>query len=305
VPENSSWYLVLKEVASKWSALSNGRVLVQLYPSGRRGDDPDVVRDMRLGALQGAILTSVGVAEIDRSVYAVSIPMAYDDYDEVYYVLDKMRSKLEAKLEAQGFIVLNWADGGWVHFFSTQRVATPDDLKKLKLFSWAADAKTTDIWKDLGFNPIPAPSTDLMAGLKRGTFEAFGMPPQIAMISRYYESAKFMTDMKWGLLLGATVIKKDTWEKIPADLRPALLQAAREAGEKLQTEIRKSGDRDVQAMAKVGLTVVPVDARTKDAWRKLAESAYPKIRGEFVPADAFDEALRLRDEYRKQKATKK
>jgi TRAP-type C4-dicarboxylate transport system substrate-binding protein len=184
-------------------------------------------------------------------------------------------------------------------------VATPDDLKKLKLFSWAGDAKTIDIWKGLGFNPIPAPSTDLMAGLKRGTFEAFGMPPQIAMISRYYESAKFMTDMKWGLLLGATVIKKDTWEKIPADLRPALLQAAREAGEKLQTEIRKSGDRDVQAMAKVGLTVVPVDAKTRDAWRKLAESAYPKIRGEFVPADAFDEALRLRDEYRKQKAAKK
>jgi TRAP-type C4-dicarboxylate transport system substrate-binding protein len=305
VPENSSWFLVLKEVASKWNKISNGRVLVLLYPSGRRGDDPDVVRDMRLGALHGAILTSVGVGEIDRSVYAVSIPMAYDDYEEVYYVLDKMRPRMEARIEAQGFIVLNWADGGWMHFFSTRPVGLPDDLKKLKMFSWAGDAKSTDVWKAAGFDPIPAPSTDLMAGLKRGTFEAFGMPPQVAVISRYYESAKFMTDMKWALLLGATVIKKDVWEKIPADLRPALMQAAREAGDKLRAEIRKSGDRDVQAMKSAGLTVVPVDAKAKETWRKLAEGVYPSLRGTFVPAEAFDEAIKYRDEYRKQKATRK
>ena len=32
---------------------------------------------------------------------------------------------------------------------------------------------------------------------------------------------------------------------------------------------------------------------------KLTESLYPKIRGRIVPAEAFDEALRYRDEYRK------
>jgi hypothetical protein len=42
-----------------------------------------------------------------------------------------------------------------------------------------------------------------------------------------------------------------------------------------------------------------VDARTRELWRKTAESAVGKIRGEFVPADAYDEALRHRDAYRK------
>ena len=66
--------------------------------------------------------------------------MMYDSYDEVYYVLEKMRPRLESSLEAKGFVVLNWADGGWVHFFTQKPVATPDDLKALKLFSWAGDA---------------------------------------------------------------------------------------------------------------------------------------------------------------------
>jgi len=64
------------------------------------GDDPDVVRKMRLGTLNAGVLTSVGLAEIDKSVYALGIPLMYDSYDEVYWVHEKMRPKLEACVEA-------------------------------------------------------------------------------------------------------------------------------------------------------------------------------------------------------------
>ena len=301
VPENTSWYLVLKEVAAKWAKISGGRVKVILYPGGRRGDDPDVVRDMRLGGLQGAVLTSVGLAEIDKMVYALSIPMAYDSYEEVYYVLEKMRPRIEASMEAKGFVVVNWADGGWVHFFSKAPIATPDDMRKQKLFQWAGDPKSLEIWKAAGFNPRPAPSTELITGLQTGLFEVFSAPPQVCVIARYYEHAKYMTDMNWALMMAATVIDKRTWATIPADLKPALLEAARESGAKLQAEIRKSGENDVEAMknSPTKLTVVPVDAKTKELWRTLAESTYPRVRGDFVPADAFDEAMKYRDEYRK------
>lgn len=301
VPENSSWFLVLKEVADQWGKLSGGKVRVLLYPGGRQGDDPDVVRKMNLGTLNAGVLTSAGLGEIDRGVYALSIPAAFADYDEVYAVLEKMRPKLEASFESKGFIVLNWADGGWNHFFTKSPAATPDEMRKLKMFSWAGDPKTTEAWKKMGFDPRPAPSTELVTGLQTGLFEAFLAPPQVALITRYYEQAKFMTDMRWQILMGATVIRKDTWERIPADLRPKLLEAARAAGNKLQQSIAQSQGRDVDAMKRAGLTVVPVDARTRDLWRRQAESAYPIIRSGVVPADAFDDALRFRDEYRRQK----
>jgi TRAP-type C4-dicarboxylate transport system substrate-binding protein len=302
VPENSSWFLTLKDVADKWNKASGGKVRVILYPGGRQGDDPDVVRKMNLGTLNAGVLTSVGVAEIDKSVYALGIPMAFTGYEEVYAVLDKMRPQLEGSLEAKGFVVLNWADGGWVQFFAKSAIRTPDDMRKLKLFVWAGDTKTVEIWKNLKFDPRPAPSTELVTGLQTGLFEVFGAPPQVAVITRYYENAKFLLDMKWGLLLGATVIKKDVWERIPADIRPTLLQIARDAGKKLQDDIRQSGARDVEAMKKAGLTVITPDAKTIDLWRRTAETAYPLIRGGVVPEAAFDAALRFRDEYRKQSA---
>ena len=302
VPDGSSWYLILKELGEKWKTVSGGRVTVRLFPGGVAGDDPDVVRKMRLGTLNAGVLTSVGVAEIDKSVYALGVPLMYDSSEEVYYVLEKMRPRLEASIEARGFVVLNWADVGWVHFFTQKPVALPDDLRALKLFTWAGDADSVSVWRSAGFNPVPLPSTEIATALQTGLVNALGSPPQVAVISQFFNSAKNMTDLRWQVLLGATLITKSTWDKIPADVRPALLEASREAGQRLQREVKDAEQKDVDAMKKRGLTVIAVGPRQRAEWQKLTEKLYPSIRGRIVPADAFDEALRYRDEYRKQNA---
>jgi len=56
-------------------------------------------------------------------------------------------------------------------------------------------------------------------------------------------------------------------------------------------------DKDLQALRQAGLKTVPVDARNRELWRKVVDGA--RIRGEFVPAQAYDDAIRFRDEYRK------
>lgn len=302
VPDGSSWHQILKETAAEWRTLSGGKVTLRIYAGGVAGDDPDVVRKMRLGTLNAGVLTAVGVAEIEKSVYALGVPMMYDSYDELYWVLEKMRPRLEASMEAKGFVVLNWADAGWVHFFTLEPVRTPDDLKRLKLFTWAGDSDAIDIWKSGGFNPVPLPATELATALQTGLVTALGSPPQVAVISQYYTTANHMTDVNWQLLLGATVVKKETWQKIPAELRPKLMASAQEAGRRLREDVRQSADGDVEAMRKRGLTVVPVDAKTRALWGKTAEGFYPRIRGPIVPADAFDEALKWRNEYRSGKA---
>jgi len=300
VPENSSWFQILKEMGDTWGKVSGGKVRVVFYPGGRQGDDPDVVRKLQLGTLQGAVLASQGLAEVDRSVYALSIPLALDNYDEFYGLLARLRPKLEARMEAKGFVVVSWADGGWVQLFAKKPVATPDDLRKLKLFQWAGDPKTLEVWKAAGFNPRPAPFPELSTGLQTGLLEAFLAPPQAAVITRHYEHARYLTDLKWAAITVGTVVTRDTWNRIPAELRPALLKAAQDAAGKWQAEMRRTGDRDLQVMQKAGLTVVPLDAQARAQWRAVIDGARNKVRGEFVPAEAYDEAMAIRDELRRQ-----
>jgi TRAP-type C4-dicarboxylate transport system substrate-binding protein len=178
-------------------------------------------------------------------------------------------------------------------------------LKKLAIFQWAGDPRTLEIWKTAGFNPRPGASTELATGLQTGLYEALTASPQVAVITGYFLNAKYMTDLNWALLLGATVIRKDVWDRFPADIKPALMQSQREAAQKLQADIRQSSVRDIQSMKARGLTVVPLDAKLVEQWRTVVDQAKSKIRGDFAPADAYDEALKYRDEYRRQKAEKK
>lgn len=302
-PEGSPYQLILKEMGERWKALSGGKVELRLYPGSVAGDDADVVRKMRLGTLNAGLITSVGVANIDKTVYALQLPMLYRSTEEVDYVLSKMGPKIEAALEAKGFVVLHWADAGWVRFFTKTPVTVPDQLKALKLFAWAGDTDAIEIWKQAGFNSVPLPSTEISTALQTGLVNALPTTPQAAALLQWYTHAPNMTDVKWALLLGASLVTKSTWEKLPAELRPALMKAAREAGDKLRAESAAAGVRDVEVMKKRGLKVVPVDAATEAAWRQLVEGAYPKIRGKVIPAEAFDEARKHLADFRAQKGT--
>ena len=301
VPSGSSWNKSLQEMGQKWQQISGGRVVLKLYAGGVAGDDADVVRKMRLGTLNAGLLATAGLSDIDRSVLALQIPMLYADYDEADWVSNKMTPALDAQLEAKGFVVLAWVDGGWAHFFTKTPARTPEELKSAKLFTWAGDDKYTELWKGAGFNAIPLPATEISTALQTGLVNAICTTPQVAALMQWYNHAKNMTDINWGLLVGAIVVNKSAWEKIPADVRPAILEVTRETGHQLSKATRADEIESVEAMKKRGLNVVKPGPAEIESWRKFTESVFPLVRGKYMPAEAFDAALKFSGEYRQQR----
>jgi TRAP-type C4-dicarboxylate transport system substrate-binding protein len=116
------------------------------------------------------------------------------------------------------------------------------------------------------------------------------------LTARLFDKANKMVDFPWSYLIGATVIRKESWDKVPADLKPKLLAAAKESGAKVDAEVKKLNDDAIGAMQKQGLEVVKVDPTS---WQKAADRSWPAVRGKVVPADFFDEVTRLRDAAKK------
>lgn len=108
-----------------------------------------------------------------------------------------------------------------------------------------------------------------------------------------------MLDIKFTSLVGATLIRKDVWDSIPKDVQKKMKDAALVAGVGLREEIRKAEAQSVPIMRQFGLNVVHADDKTVAEWRALVEGIYPKLRGPYIPADLFDQVVKLRDEYRK------
>lgn len=302
-PAESTWHEYLQEIDEKWREVSGGQVRLKIY-AGTLGDEADIMRRIRIGQLDAATVTTVGLATIDKAATALHIPLAFSSYKELDYVRERIAEPVEQVLRKKGIVVLNWGEGGWVRFFTKTPLERPADLKKLKLFVWSTGdtAQAEEIWKRVGVKPIPLSSVDILPALQTGMITAYQAPPLAALANQWFAFTEWMTEMQWAPLIGATIISTRAWRKVPADLQPKLQQVAREAGLRLNGKVRKLEQDAIAAMSKRGLKTVPVPADALAEWETLTKSLYPQIRGKLVPAEYFDEVLRLRNEFRTAKS---
>jgi len=299
-PKGSSYHRALQRMAEAWREASGGSVDLIIYPGGIQGGEAAMVERMWINQAQAGLLTAVGLEAIEPGVSGLqNIPMVFRDLDEVEYVGEQLQPRLEARMRDKGFVILAWVDTGWVRFFSRTPVVRFDDLKKLKLFTWAGDPKSVRIMTRVGLDPVPLETGDILTGLQTGLIDAVPMPPLYALSSQVYRPAPHMLRLNWAPLVGALVISKRSWERLPAGIRPAFLEAAQRAGAEIKAAGRGEGEAAVLSMVeKWNLTVHEVTPEIEAEWRKVAESVYPEVREKMVPADIFDEVLRLLAVYR-------
>jgi TRAP-type C4-dicarboxylate transport system substrate-binding protein len=226
------------------------------------------------------------------------MPLAFRNLDEVDFLTEKLRPQLEARLLAKGYIALFWSDSGWVRFFSKSPVLHPDDLRKLKVFAWAGNAAEYDIWKASGFSHVALDATGIPQGLLSGTISAVPTVPIFALAAQLDSQAKYMLEINWGPLVGALVVHKKAWDRVPAAAREAMLKIAEETGRQVKAAGRAESDAAVAAMVKRGLVVQKVSPEVEAQWCAVIDKVQDQIRGRIVPADMFDEAQRLLKEHR-------
>ncbi len=298
-PRGSIYHQSLQAMAEKWRQAPGGGVRLVIYPDGTQGGESDMVRLMRVGTLQAGLLTAVGLSEIEPGVAGLqNFPLAFRDFAEFDYVNQRLRPLMERRLAEKGFVMLFWADTGWVRYFFKEPISTPEEMKQRKIFVWAGSVDQVDIMKGLGYNPVPLETADILTSLQTGLINAVSVPPIYAARSQFQTYAPYMLDLKWAVLVGGLVIKKSVWEGIPPETRRALEQAADVAGREIQENGRKEGEQAVAAMEKRGLKVHHLTPDLVARWEAAAAETYPRIRGTIVPTDVFDEVQRLLKEYR-------
>ncbi len=294
-PQGSTWHNLLKEMAEKWSEASGGKVKLKIYAGGTQGSEGDMVRKMGVGQLQAASITNVGLHDIVAEPMVFSTPGLFDERD-FREVFPKLETQLNASTEAKGYVVLSWAQVGAVRIFCTKPYATPEAAADAKFFAWDGDPASVAAFKLSGFRPVVLSSTDIVPSLQTGMINCVAQVPAYVLTARLFDKANHMVDYPWAYLVGATIVKKDAWEKIPADVRGKLLAITKDINARIDAEVKRLNDDAVTAMKKQGLNVVKVESAP---WEKAAMRSWPAVRGKIVPEPFFDQAVKLRDEARK------
>jgi TRAP-type C4-dicarboxylate transport system substrate-binding protein len=298
-PKNSLYHRQLLEIGEAWRQAQGGNAKYVVFPDGSQGGEAELARRMRIGQLQGALLSIVGLSEIEPSINALqSIPLLFKTWDEVDHVREKMRASMEKKFLDKGFVVLAWGDAGWVRFFSKDALMRPDDFKKMKFFSFAGESEQQEIMKSLGFTPVPLETTDILPSIQTGMINVVPSTPYFALATQIYGKVPHMLEINWAPVVGALVVTQKAWD----DMSPAGRQALRSAGEKagvlIRNKARQEVEEAVEAMRKRGLVVNKPNPDQLREWQELADKLYPRIRGNLVPAETFDEVFQHVKAYR-------
>lgn len=300
-PKNSLYHRQLLEMGEAWRAAQGDASRYVVYPDGSQGGEAEMARRMRIGQLQGALLSVVGLREIEPSISALqNLPLLFRSWDELDYVREKMRPAMEKKFLDKGFVVLAWGDAGWVRFFSRDAAVRPDDYKHMKFFAWGSEQEQQSIMKNLGYTPVPLETADILPSIQTGMINVVPSTPYFALASQVYTTAPHMLEINWAPIVGAMVVTTKAWDAMTPAAQQALRSAGEKAGVQLRAQARREVDEAVDAMKKRGLVVHRPNAAEMQEWNTLAEALYPRIRGTMVPADTFDEVFKQVKAYRAQ-----
>ena len=291
-PKNSLYHRQLMELGEVWRSAQGGNAKYLVFPDGSQGGEAELARRMRIGQLQGALLSVVGLREIEPSIAALqNLPLLFRSWEEVDYVREKLRPAMEKRFFDKGFVVLAWGDAGWVRFFSKEAAARPDDYRKMKFFAWGSETEQQEIMKGLGYTPVPLETSDILPSIQTGMINVVPSTPYFALASQIYNTAPNMLEINWAPIVGALVVTRKAWDEMTPPMQDAVRAAGEKAGLQIRAKARQEVDEAVDAMKKRGLVVNRPNAEQMREWNELADKLYPRIRGRMVPAETFDEVF--------------
>jgi len=298
-PEGSSWMKALNLLNTEVMKKTEKRVQFRAYPGGVLGDEMDMLRKMKIGQIQGAVLTSGGLSALFKEIDVLQIPFLFQKYEEVDAVLKKMDGFFRKGFEESGYVLLGWSEAGFIYLMSTLPTVSVSDLKKAKVWTWEESPMSKAIFDEAGVKAIPLSVPDVMVGLQTGLVDVVYAPPTGAISLQWFTKIKYLTDLPLAYLAGGMVVRKDTFKQIPPSYQNLVLESSQTHLDTLKTVTRKENREAIEVMAKQGIKIVTSSKDQIDEFKRLSNKAMSHLGSQSFSKKVLDEVTSILEGYRR------
>jgi TRAP-type C4-dicarboxylate transport system substrate-binding protein len=268
-PDGSAWMRELRVAAAEVATATQGRVSVKYYPGGVMGSDTVVLRKMRLGQLQGGVLTSSELAQLYPDAAIYSLPFLFDNWAQA----DKARALVDPMLakgfEAKGMTMLSASDVGFAYVLSVKPLKSAKDVAGAKLWIPQNDEIAERTFKAGGSSPILLPLGDVFTSLQTGMVDAVPNTPAGAVALQWHGKLKNMIDLPLSFVVGFVVVDNKAFAKISAADQALVLKAFRACGARMDAAIKRDDVAALAAMKKQGLQVNAMPPAEVAHWKQI------------------------------------
>ena len=206
---------------------TNGRIWMEIYPSGQLGDDAECYQGMQMGAVDmyrgnASSLTDFGKNQIS----ALALPYIFRDRNHFWDVCtSELGDSILANLQecGTGMVALCFLDEGARNFFTTTKPVTKlADLAGQKI-RVQQSALMMDTVAALGASPTPVDYAELYTALQSGIVDGAENPLSGIDGNALYEVSEYLTLDNHTYNIPVLVMSERTWNKAN-DATKALLK---------------------------------------------------------------------------------
>ncbi|HSF91280.1 MAG TPA: TRAP transporter substrate-binding protein [Paracoccaceae bacterium] len=268
--EENPWHLASVKFGEELSALTDGRIAVEVFPNESLGKEIDLINGMQLGTVDMTI-TGESLQNWAPKAALLAVPYAFKTIEDMDAfasgpVGDEIKQQIIEKVQIRP--IAYFARGA--RDLTTNRpITTPDDLNGLKMRVPNVPL-FIDVWSALGANPGPMAFSEVFTSLQNGTIEAQENPLALIRSASFYEVQKYvnMTDhvRSWIYL----TIAESTWNKLSEADQAAVMEAAARAQAYERRLFNDSLAADRAFLEEKGMTFNEVDAAAFQAKAKDA-----------------------------------
>jgi len=218
-PEGSTWTKSLHKLTKAVSQRTSGEITFKVYAGGISGDETDVLRKMRANRIHASGFSGVGLGILLPKVRILEAPLLYLNYDQVDHVKEKLFDEFAADFENKGFVLLGFAEAGFVYLFSSVKMSGPEGFDPLKMWVWKGDPVAKTSLEAFGIKTFPLHVTDVNTGLETGMINAFYAPPLAAVAFQWYSKIRYVLDYPIVNSTGAFLLKRRSLKNFPKPTR--------------------------------------------------------------------------------------
>lgn len=280
VPEGTTWGMSLKKFSKEVETVTGGEVNFKVYYGGVSGDEPDVLRKIRIGQLNGGIFTGKTLGDIAGDVRAMETPFTfYNDHVKAGKALETLTPTFNSLLKAKGFVNLGFYEIGKVYVVSTKKVTNLNELKGIKIWAWEGDQLVEAMIHSLNLVSVPLALPDVLSSLSTGIIDAAYAPPLGILALQWHTKVKYLIDFPTAYSIGALLVSDKVWAKVKPEHQAKIMEAAKKF-------VKEANDKSVgeneQAMAqlkKSGVEFVKFPADDVKAASSVRADVLKRLKG--------------------------
>jgi TRAP-type C4-dicarboxylate transport system substrate-binding protein len=288
LPRSSDWGRALDRMAADWEKVTQNQVRVIVSHDGREGSEGRMLSSLSSNAIQVALFTSAGVAEICPAVMNLSIPFIIRNEAEFDLVLENMLPVINSRVKSD-YVVISWSKGGWVYIFSKEKVLTPDDLRRQKL-STSPDLKEMNtVFRVMGFQLVETDMVSTGTKLASNAINAIYIIPAVVAPMQLHKSLNHMLDLPIAPIMGAIVMNRVTWNKLSPESQQEIIKATRKIADEFDASVIKTETNAISAMGRDGLSINKLTKAQQELWSNEVKNNLSSIVGPIFDRELYNQ----------------